>query len=56
MFPTLLSSAIIQIEKDAVTQSIARHEARLTKRATRAADAGRREREPRHWFRAVHRA
>ena len=56
MFPTLLNSALMQIEKDAVARSIAKQEARIAKRATREADTRRREREPRGWFRVVRRA
>jgi hypothetical protein len=55
MFPTLLSSAITQMNKEAVDNSIARHQAREAKRRARAADGRRREREPRDWFRAIRR-
>ena len=47
---------MIQIEKEAVARSIAKHDARIAKRATREADTRRREREPRGWFRAARRA
>jgi hypothetical protein len=56
MFSTLLNSAMMQIEKEEIARSLAKQEARRTKRAAREADVGRREREPRSWFRAVHRA
>jgi hypothetical protein len=47
MFPTLLSSAVMQLEKDAIAHSIAKQQARLANPANRAADTRRRRREPR---------
>jgi hypothetical protein len=56
MFSTLLNSAMMQIEKEEIARSLAKQQARRNKRAAGEADAGRREREPRSWFRVIHRA